>query len=90
MLEIKYASRFKKDYKKIKNSGRYNIQDLIDIMKDIANLIPLDPSKNDHPLKGNLSDLRECHIKPDWLLMYKIEDNLVTFTRTGSHAELYE
>lgn len=49
----------------------------------------LDVKYKDHPLKGEYSDFRECHIEPDWLLLYKIENNYIIFTRTGSHSELF-
>jgi len=44
---------------------------------------------NDHPLRGNYSEFRELHIRPDWLLVYKIEDETLVLARTGSHAELF-
>jgi mRNA interferase YafQ len=90
MLEIKYSSKFKKDYKKIKFSGRFDIKKLENVLKDISFQIPLDSSLDDHQLKGNLSKYRECHIEPDWLLIYKLESTLVIFVRTGSHSELFD
>jgi mRNA interferase YafQ len=89
LLEIKYSSRFKKDYKKLKYSGRYNIKSLDILMEKKAGQIPLDQSNEDHQLQGYFSDFRECHIEPDWLLIYKLDVNYVTFTRTGSHSELF-
>jgi len=52
---------------------------------------PLLPKYNDHPLSGNYSGFRECHISPDWLLIYKIEKDILTLslTRTGTHGELF-
>lgn len=49
----------------------------------------LDPAHNDHPLKGEWSGHRECHIRPDWLLIYRIDDDHIIFERTGSHADLF-
>lgn len=58
-------------------------------MKSIANEEELNEILKDHSLKGEYRDCRECHIEPDWLLIYKIEGNSVTFIRTGSHSELF-
>jgi mRNA interferase YafQ len=90
MLNPKRTSRFKKDYKKYQKSGRYNIDDLNNIMKKLINEEELDPADKDHQLKGRLSDFRECHIAHDWLLMYKIDGADIIFTRTGTHSELFE
>jgi mRNA interferase YafQ len=90
LLNPKRSSQFKKDYKRYKNSGRYDIEKLENIMRKLINEEPLDISNNDHQLKGNLSDFRECHIEANWLLMYRIDKEDIIFTRTGSHAELFE
>lgn len=54
--------------------------------------VPLDEKHRDHPLKGNWIGFRECHIQPDWLLIYLIEDDILTLTLvdTGTHADLYK
>lgn len=54
--------------------------------------IPLDEKNYDHPLKGKWNGFRECHIQPDWLLIYLIEDDILTLTlvETGTHADLYK
>ncbi len=90
MLSPKKTSQFKKDYKKYQYSGRYDIRKLNEIMVKLINEDALEDKNYDHQLKGKLSDFRECHIEPDWLLLYKIEDNYIIFTRTGSHSELFE
>ncbi len=60
----------------------------------IENLAPLPPEYIDHPLKGNWRDFRDCHVRGDWVLIYSIteddEGEVVTFVRTGTHAELFE
>lgn len=89
MLSLKKATQFKKDYKKYKYSGRYDINKLKDVMKKLINEEVLEEKYKDHPLKGKYSDFRECHIEPDWLLMYKIENEFIIFIRTGSHSELF-
>jgi len=59
-------------------------------MTKLINEEPLEVSNYDHKLSGQLSDHRECHIAPDWLLIYKIEGSNIVFTRTGSHSELFD
>jgi mRNA interferase YafQ len=50
----------------------------------------LDPAHNDHSLKGEWAGHRECHLKPDWLLIYKIKGDEITFERTGTHSDLFD
>ena len=82
MLKIRYSNQFKKDYKLIKKRG-YNIEKL----KEVINLLVQDkrlPVKyREHYLTGNYKGFKECHIGPDWLLIYK------TVLRTGSHSDLF-
>jgi mRNA interferase YafQ len=90
MYEIKITSRFKKDYKTIIKRG-YNIELLNQVISLIASRKKLPSKYNDHPLSGNWTGHRECHIIPDWLLIYRIDvDVLVlTLTRTGTHNDLF-
>lgn len=90
MLTIKYQTAFKKDYKRIKKRG-YNISLLAEVIDKLANQEELDKKYKDHALVGQWIGFRECHIAPDWLLIYQIkEDELVlTLTRTGTHTELF-
>ena len=90
MLEIVLSTRFKKDLKQAKKRG-YDLNLLDEVVTKLANLQPL-PSKNrDHGLTGNYEGFRECHISPDWLLIYRIDGNeLILFlSRTGSHSDLF-
>ncbi len=89
MREVVLTSAFKKDYKRLNRSGQYAMQDLQSIVEQLADNIPLAEKYRDHPLTGNLNDCRECHIKPDWLLMYRIESNDLVLVRTGSHSDLF-
>lgn len=89
MREVVLTSAFKKDYKRLNRSGQYVMQDLQNIVEQLAGNIPLAEKHRDHPLTGNLNDCRECHIKPDWLLMYRIEGNDLVLVRTGSHSDLF-
>lgn len=87
---IVLTSLFKKDLKAIKKSG-YNLQLLNDVVDTLAMGIPLDAKYQDHKLIGNYQGCRECHITPDWLLIYEIaEDELILYlTRTGTHSKLF-
>lgn len=90
MLKINYGSKFKKDFKLMKKRG-YDIKKLEDIIKKLVNEEKLPLKNKDHELIGNYKGFRECHIAPDWLLIYRIENNILTLTllRTGSHSDLF-
>ncbi len=90
MLDIRRSSQFKKDLKKIIKQGK-NLKLLEDTVDDLRRLKPLAPKHCDHALVGDWNDYRECHISPDWLLIYKIENELclLRLGRTGSHSELF-
>ncbi len=87
MLKLKTTSRFKKDYKKILRSGK-DMGRLKQTMTWIANEQALPLEMRDHKLIGNYQGRRECHLSGDWLLIYKLEKDIVIFERTGSHSEL--
>ena len=87
MLTLKTTRRFEKDYKKSVKSGR-DMPRLKRVMTWIANQQLLPPELRDHKLIGNYQGRRECHLAGDWLLIYKIERDMVIFERTGSHSEL--
>lgn len=90
MLEIKDGSIFRKDMKKAKKQGK-DFSKLKTIITKLINNIELPKENKDHNLKGNYKGYKECHIEPDWLLIYKIEieNNLLILYRTGSHSELF-
>ncbi len=90
MLDIRYSSRFKKDYKTIIKRG-YNPQLLQDVLDILCAEQLLPPKYSDHELAGNYKGYRECHITPDWLLIYKVEHDILTLTltRTGTHSDLF-
>lgn len=64
---------------------------LDDVIRRLANQEELDPKYKDHPLSGNWKSFMECHIRPDWLLIYKIANDklILTLARTGSHSNLF-
>ena len=90
MLTIKYQSAFKKDYKRIVKRG-YDIRLLEEVISILANQEPLPEKFRDHSLLGKYTGCRECHITPDWLLIYEIDgDELILYlTRTGSHSDQF-
>ena len=87
---IKTTTQFKKDFKLAKRRNR-NMKLLKEIIDKLANGEPLEEKYRDHALTGNWLGHRECHIQPDWLLVYRIEDNVLvlTLSRTGSHSDLF-
>lgn len=89
--EVKPTVRFQKDLKRAKKRG-YDISLLADIIKKLANGEKLPAKNKDHALTGNFAGKRECHITPDWLLIYEIYDNrLILFlSRTGTHSDLLD
>ena len=90
-LKVIWTSRFKKDYK-LAIKRNLNIELLDDVIRMLAAGQTLPEEYNDHQLTGNLKDYRECHIQPDWLLIYLDEPELcvVTAIRTGSHSDLFQ
>ncbi len=90
MYTIKYSSAFKKSYKKIKKRN-LDINILKEVIDDLRHGKKLNDKFKVHPLKGELTGYYECHLKPDWLLIYLIEDDILTLTliNTGSHADLF-
>lgn len=90
MLTIKYQNAFKKDYKRIKKRA-YDLNLLQEVITLLANKQPLPAKYKDHTLIGNYVNCRECHISPDWLLIYEINDNELTLIlmRTGTHSDLF-
>lgn len=90
MLDIQYEKSFKKDLKRMVKRGA-NPSLLEEVVTILANEQPLPDRYRDHSLSGNYSGYRECHILPDWLLIYKVfQDRLVlVLTRTGTHSDLY-
>ena len=89
MLTIKVHNKFKKDLKLMKKRG-YDENKLWDIVENIANGISLPAKNRDHALTGNYIGCRECHIEPDWLLVYEIQNNelLLVLMRIGTHSDL--
>ena len=90
MLRIRYHTSFKKDYKKVVKRG-YDTKVLENIIQKLAKGEQLSEKNKDHPLSGDYSGCRECHITPDWLLIYEIDHGelILYLTRTGTHSDLF-
>ena len=88
MYKLEYSSQFKKDFKKI---AKLPIPDVIEVGHVITSLQQgqtLAEKYVDHSLSGNWANYRDCHVKPDLVLIYKIESNTLKLARIGSHSEL--
>lgn len=90
MYKIVYDNSFKKDLRTIIKRG-YNTTLLDEVILRLSNGEELPKKYKDHALVGNLEGLRECHIRPNWLLIYKIKDDelILHCVRTGSHSDLF-
>jgi mRNA interferase YafQ len=83
-----YTTQFKKDLKRIRKRGK-NPEKLKSIMSQLIDEEALAERHRDHVLVGNYRGRRECHVEPDWLLIYKLDGMQIIFERTGSHADLF-
>lgn len=88
MLKIELTNAIKKDLKKYKHQKEVLLV-LQEIIEILANNRSLPTKHRDHNLTGNWVNHRECHVKNDVLLIYKVEDNILFLTRFGSHSELF-
>ena len=91
MLKLQTTSKFRKDYKLAKKRG-LDINLLEDVINQLLEEKPLDKKHKDHALTGNYIGFRECHIQPDWLLIYAVDKNqlVLTASRTGTHSDLFD
>ena len=87
-LQIERSSQFKRDYKRVKRQGA-DLSKLLNVIRHLAAEERLDSRYLDHDLKGNWRGYRECHLDPDWLLIYKTDGETLSLSRTGSHSELF-
>ena len=88
--EVDRTNVFKRDYKRAKKRG-LDLQKLKDVVTKLADGETLPPANKDHALTGNWIHHRECHIAPDWLLIYQIHESVLVLelTRTGTHSDLF-
>ena len=88
--DIQFTSRFKKDLKLAKKQNK-NLEKLFDVVETLAKGEVLDAKFKDHALSGEYIGARECHIEPDWLLIYEIKDDVLVLLlyRLGTHSDLF-
>lgn len=90
---LEETSQFKRDKKRIKGSGRYDWEKMRALVKELMNDRPLEQKHRDHALSGEYAGVRECHVEPDWLLIYdrkgSLADGSLQLIRTGTHSELF-
>ena len=91
MYTVKFTTAFKKSYKLMKRCG-FNLSLLDDVVDKLRQWIELEAKFRDHELSGKFKGFRECHIKPDWLLVYLIENDILTLTLvdTGTHSDIFK
>lgn len=90
MYKVKFTTQYKKNYKLMVKRGK-DMRHLEDVVYKLSKGESLDPKFKDHSLNGIFKGFRECHIEPDWLLIYHIEKDILTLTLvdTGSHSDLF-
>ncbi len=91
MCSIQFTNQFKKDLKLAKKQGK-DLDKLFEVINILANGEKLDTKFKDHDLSGSYKGTRECHIEPDWLLIYEIDNNalILMLYRLGTHSELFK
>ena len=89
MLKPSFTKQFEKDWSRLKKRGTSK-KKLKTVLSILINEEQLPQKNRDHKLVGNYKDRRECHIEPDWLLIYKIIEEDIIFERTGSHSDLFK
>jgi mRNA interferase YafQ len=89
-FEVKFTNQFKKDLKLAKKQGK-DIERLYAVIEKLADEEPLEQKYRDHELSGNFKGCRECHVEPDWLLIYEVMDDILVLMlyRVGSHSTLF-
>ena len=91
MYQVKFTSAYKKAYRRMKKRGA-DLKILDEVVERLRLGQQLDERYHDHELRGKQKGFRECHIKPDWLLVYLIENDILVLTLvdTGTHAEIFD
>lgn len=88
MLNPSYTRQFEKDLNRMQKRGKDTAK-IKTVMISLIEEEPLSERFRDHPLIGNYQGRRECHIEPDWLLIYKLAETEIIFERTGTHSDLF-
>lgn len=85
---VRRTAQFRRDVKKILRRGK-DLEKLLHVVEILSQGKKLNPEYHDHPLRGKYTDKRDCHIEPDWILIYTVENDEIILYRTGSHSELF-
>ena len=88
MMEPVFRKKFLNEYELAERRGKDMVK-IKDLMKDLIEEKLLPPQNRDHPLFGDYTGYRECHIEPDWLIIYKRDKPFIIFYRTGTHSDLF-
>ena len=88
-MNLHYTTQFKKDYKRIRKQNK-DLSKIRTVIERLAAGQLLEPKSHDHQLSGNWKGHRDCHIEPDWILIYRITVDDLYLERTGSHSELFK
>ena len=89
MKQLSQTTQFSKDVKRMKKRGK-DLNKLKVIVEKLAKGTPLEPRHRDHPLTGNWKNSRDCHIEPDWVLIYTSDKQSLRLERTGTHSDLFK
>ncbi len=88
-MNLIYTSQFKKDFKRVSNQGK-DLAKLEIVIETLLKSEKLDPKYKDHSLIGKCKNHRDCHLEPDWVLIYRLTNDSLILERTGSHSELFK
>jgi mRNA interferase YafQ len=89
MRDIRESRRFRRDLRRMRQQGK-DLSKLYDVVETLARGEDLDARHRPHPLTGDWRPFWDCHIEPDWLLIYRVQDGFVELYRTGNHDDLFE
>lgn len=89
MKQLSQTGQFLKDVKRMKKRGK-ELHKLQAVVRKLANGEVLEPHHRDHPLVGNWKNSRDCHVEPDWVLIYTLAPDVLRLERTGTHSDLFE
>ena len=88
MKRVSQTTQFGRDVKKMRKRGK-DLAKLEAVVRQLAAGTPLDPKHRDHPLVGEWKPSRDCHVEPDWILIYTADDDALRLERTGTHSDLF-
>ena len=89
MKSLSQTRQFTRDVKRMVKRGK-DLVKLKSIVSILVEGLPLEPKHRDHPLTGNWRKRRDCHVEPDWILIYSTDDEILRLERTGSHNDLFQ